>query len=140
MVVRKIFFIAFLNILFLACSASDTKDLNLCNKCVIIDNAIYNNTTTTNYTINNVTLSGDILTIKIAASGCSGNSWSATLIDANEVLESFPIQRNIKVHFKNTEACLAFFEKEFVFNIKKLKENKSEIILNLEGWHSQINY
>ncbi len=31
-------------------------------------------------------------------------------------------------------------EKEFIFNIKKLKENYNNIQLNLEGWSSAIQY
>jgi hypothetical protein len=138
MKLKNILIITFLT--FLSCSDSNDIDFNLCNECVIIDNNLYNNTKTDTYTINNIRLNEDFLTIKIAASGCSGNSWKATLIDANQILESNPIQRNIRVLFESNEACLAFFEKEFRFNIKKLKENQSKVILNLDGWNTQINY
>ena len=37
-------------------------------------------------------------------------------------------------------ACLDVFEKGFVFDIAILKEKFSEVILNLEGWNTQINY
>jgi hypothetical protein len=107
---------------------------------VIIDNTLYNSSKTGDFTVNNVLLNRDFLTIKIGASGCSGNSWKATLIGANQILESNPVQRNIRVIFENNEACLAVFEKEFTFNIKKLKEDESKIILNLEDWNTQINY
>jgi hypothetical protein len=107
---------------------------------VIIDNTLYNSSKTGDFTVNNVLLNRYFLTIKIGASGCSGNSWKATLIGANQILESNPVQRNIRVIFENNEACLAVFEKEFTFNIKKLKEDESKIILNLGDWNTQINY
>lgn len=125
---------------FFACSETKETTLDVCNECVVIDNTLYNKTQTNNYTINHVVLNEGFLTLKISASGCSGNSWVATLVDANQILESNPIQRNIRISFQNKEACLAVFEKEFTFNIKELKQNKSEIILNLDGWNTQINY
>ena len=57
-----------------------------------------------------------------------------------EILESNPVQRNIKFSLENTEACLAIFEKEFTFEIGVLKEDFTEVILNLTGWDTQINY
>jgi hypothetical protein len=135
---KKIFLCAML--ISLSCSDSVDADFDLCNECVIIDNTLYNSSKTVDFTVNNVLLNRDFLTIKIGASGCSGNSWKATLIGANQILESNPVQRNIRVIFENNEACLAVFEKEFTFNIKKLKEDESKIILNLGDWNTQINY
>ncbi|TXD53474.1 MULTISPECIES: hypothetical protein [unclassified Polaribacter] len=106
---KKIFL--YMLLISLSCSDSDAVNFDLCNECVIIDNTLYNSAKTANFTINNVLLNEDFLTIKIGASGCSGNSWKATLVDANQILESNPIQRNISVIFENNEACLAFFEK-----------------------------
>ena len=122
-----------------SCSEKN-NDTDVQNDTVIINSNLYKVVKTNNYTITDVQLNGNKLTIKISSSGCSGNSWKAKLIDANEILESNPVQRNIKLSLENNEACLAVFEKEFEFNIQILKENFSEIILNLDGWNSQINY
>lgn len=138
MKLKNIFLITLLS--FFACSESKETNFNICNECVVISNELYKSTNTDNYSILDIAINEDLLTIKIGASGCSSNSWVATLIDADEVLESFPIQRNIKLLLENNEACLAFFEKEFTFNIKELKENQPEVILNLAGWSQQINY
>ena len=50
------------------------------------------------------------------------------------------MQRFIKIALVNDEDCLAMIQKEFTFNIKKLKENEPEILLNLQGWDTQIKY
>lgn len=133
---------AFILILFTFFNCSETTEpiLNSCNECVLINNALFKDTKTNNYTINNVVLVDNFLTITVFASGCSGDSWKATLVDANQILESNPIQRNIKISLENKEACLAVFEKDFTFDIQILKENQNAIILNLEGWNTQINY
>jgi hypothetical protein len=129
-------------VLFLCCLAcdEDTNEPILQNESVVIDSNLYKSSVTNNYTITDVKIDANLLTVKISSSGCSGDSWQAVLVDANEVLESYPIQRNIKLVLENKEACLAVFEKEFTFDITSLKENYSEVILNLEGWNSEINY
>ena len=137
--IKKILILTLLTVSFLSCNENDVTD-NYLNEAVIINNSLYNNTVTNNYSISNIQLNGNNLTLKISASGCSGDSWKAVLIDANEILESFPVQRNIKLALENNEACLAVFEKEFTFDISILKEDFSEIILNLEGWNAQISY
>jgi len=110
------------------------------NESVVINNNLFIETTTNNYTITDVNLNGNLLSIKISSSGCCGDSWAAVLVDADEILESNPVQRNIKFSLENTEACLAIFEKEFTFEIGVLKEDFTEVILNLTGWDTQINY
>ena len=126
---------------FLFTSCDDKNDaIILENESVIINANLYKETATNDYTITDVQLNGDLLTLKIGASGCDGNSWKAVLVDANEILESNPIQRNIKISLENKELCLAVFAREFTFDISILKENFPEIILNLEGWNSQIYY
>lgn len=110
------------------------------NESVIINNSLYASTITDNYTITDVKLENDILTVKISSSGCSRDSWQAFLVDANEILESYPVQRNIKLALDNKEACLAIFEKEFTFNLSVLKEDFSELYLNLDGWNNPIHY
>ena len=107
---------------------------------MIIDSNLYNQSESNNYSITNVQLNGNNLTIRISSSGCSSDSWKAILIDANEILESYPVQRKIKLSLENNEACLAVFEKEFTFDISSLKEDYDTVLLNLKGWDTQINY
>jgi hypothetical protein len=124
---------------FTACNENDNEAV-LKNESVIVDNNLHTNTAVNNYTITAVKIEGNLLTLKISSSGCSGNSWKAVLVDANEILESYPVQRNVKLALENSESCLAVFEKEFTFDITILKAGFSEVILNLEGWSTQINY
>lgn len=127
-------------IYFLCCIACNETidDPILQNEAVVINSGLYNATNSNNYTITDVSVNANLLTLKISGSGCSGDSWKAVLVDANQILESYPIQRNIKLALENKEACLAVFEKEFTFDVSVLKENYTEIILNLDGWNAQI--
>ena len=136
---NKTLFLIISIFLFISCNEKN-DNFDVQNESVIINNNLYNITASNNYTITDVQLNENLLTIKIGSSGCDGKSWKAVLVDANEILESQPIQRNIKLSLENNEACLAVFEQEFTFDISILKEGFSKIILNLEGWNSQINY
>lgn len=136
---KNIFLMAVLA--FVSCSEADEKDFNNCtNSCVVIDQNLYNNTSSANYGILDVRLNGDLLTVNISSGGCDGSRWIVNLVDANQILESNPIQRNIKISLVNNEDCLAVVSKDFTFNIKELKGNQPEVILNLEGWDTQIKY
>lgn len=133
--------ITFLTLILVFISCDEANDnLEVLDGSVIINKSIYQETVTNNYTITDVKLEGNLLTIKISSSGCSGDSWKAILVDANEILESNPVQRNIKLALENKEACLAVFEKEFTFDISILTNDFSELFLNLEGWNSQLFY
>ncbi|UAM98093.1 hypothetical protein K8354_17730 [Polaribacter litorisediminis] len=136
---KKTLYFLFLSFVLISCDEKNDKN-NIQNEAVFIDNNLYQETATNNYTITDVQLDEHLLTIKISSSGCSANSWKAILVDANEILESDPIQRNIKLSLENNEACLAVFGREFTFDITILKEEFAEVIFNLEGWHHQIKY
>lgn len=92
-------------------------------------------------TIVSAAIIGDCLTVEFSASGCSGESWTYQLADAEEILESFPIQRNIKFILDNQEACLAVFTRTASFDLRPLRGgNSSEIRLNLTGFEEQLSY
>lgn len=135
----KILIISLFLISIFSCEENVVSD-DFRNESVIIDSNLYNQSESNNYSITNVQLNGDNLTIRISSSGCSSDSWKAILIDANEILESYPVQRKIKLSLENNEACLAVFEKEFTFDISSLKEDYDTVLLNLKGWDTQINY
>ena len=136
---KAIFFISIFALF--SCTESEEKEFNLCtNSCVVINKNLYNNTSSENYEILDVSLNGDLLTINISSGGCDGNRWIVNLVDSGATAESFPLQRFIKIAFENKEDCLAVVGQEFTFNIKELKENEPKITLNLESWDAQINY
>ncbi|SDX36738.1 hypothetical protein SAMN05444411_10516 [Lutibacter oricola] len=90
--------------------------------------------------INSASIDDDCLKINYSSSGCSGDSWEVKLIDAGVIMESFPPQRNIKLSLKNEEICEAYFTKEISFDIDKLQVDGEVVLLNLEGFDTQIRY
>ena len=108
---------------------------------VIVDKETYNATETYGYTINDVSIENNNIKITISSSGCDGDSWVVSLVDENDVMESAPPQRSLKVSVINEEACLAFITRTYEFDITKLQvENSNEVLLNIEGWQEKIVY
>lgn len=103
---------------------------------VIVNKNLYNKVKTDNYTIKNASQEGNILKVTLSAGGCDGNSWIVNLIDSSDILESDPIQRNIKIELQNNEVCEALITKEFIFDITKLKHNGKPVVLNLAKWEN----
>lgn len=114
---------------------------NPCDDIVIVDGRAFDNVESDDFQFTNVEIDGDCLVVSVAASGCSGENWSMTLIDSGAVAESSPEQRSLKFEFLNPELCLAVLGQEVSFNLKDLQiDGSNEIILNLEGWDNALTY
>ncbi len=122
-----------------SCNTANDK-LNPCEKTVIINNDIFNNTNSDNYAILNASIIGDCLEIKISSGGCDGNTWIIELIDADRISETAVVQRDIKLSLQNTEICNTIVTQIISFNIKPLQTDANEITLNLENWNNQLQY
>lgn len=126
-----------------ACSESSNKnDTQNCDKqSQIIDTEAYNNLTTTNYTITGIALNENCLDVTISSSGCSGINWQMDLFSTDNLPDSFPLQRNLKLLLINEEACLAVITKTVSFDLTPLQiAGQDQITFNLEGWDEQIVY
>jgi len=108
---------------------------------VMVDKNLFDQTETDNYSITDVVLEGDLLKLSIGSSGCSGDTWVPILVDSGDVLESFPVQKQLKLNLVNQEACLAVINKTYEFDLTTIQlEDYDTIILNLEGWNESITY
>lgn len=113
---------------------------NQCDQLAIPDATKYQQESAF-HSIISASITGDCLTIEFSASGCSGESWRYELIDAEEILESAPIQRNIRLLLENQEACAAVFTRTASFDLRPLRDMGSgEIRFNLAGHSEQLSY
>lgn len=124
------------------CEDEDVLIVNQnCDQVVIINETLYENLETDFFTFGDVKIIDNCLSITIGASGCSGDSWKFNLIDSGAVAESSPEQRYLKFALENNEDCLAALGGTISFDLAPLQVNGSnEIILNLEGLESSLNY
>jgi hypothetical protein len=137
-----LFFISMLSLFsFISCTDKDNPDPLNCDRVIEIDADMFENAPDNNHTINTVAFEDNCLCIEFSASGCSGDSWEIQLIDADVILESFPVQRNIRISLKNEEVCEAWITRKLCFDISPLQlENYDRILLNLDGYPEQIEY
>ena len=111
-----------------------------CTQKLLIGNEIYDNYPDDQLTILDVSLVGDCLHINFGASGCSGSSWIVELVGMEEMLDSDPPQRLIRLSLKNNEICEAYILKSVTFDITPSRVSGNEIILTLNGWDTNILY
>lgn len=117
----------------------DDVVLEPCGLEVVIDNAIYEEADA--HAIENATINNDCIILNIADSGCDASTWVMTLIDSENVAESSPNQRYLKLTLYNNEACLAVFSKEEAFDLILLRvEGANEVLLNIEGLAEPVLY
>lgn len=105
-----------------------------CDQNVIISPIEYQNAPNDPFSITEMTITGDCLNIKFAASGCDGNTWIVKLIDSGDVAESYPCQRTLRLSLDNKEVCAAIPGKEISFDIKDLQiVGNDKVILHVSG-------
>lgn len=131
-----------------ACSKEDTPNRpadattpplqSACDATTIINADLYQNTTSGQVNIHSLKIEDNCLKINYSASGCDGNSWEIKLIDAAEILESYPPQRNLKLSIKNEELCDAVITKETSFDISNLKLDENKVVLNITDFDQGI--
>jgi len=120
---------------------------SLCDKDVIINNTLFN--TIEASSIVSAEITGDCLSLSFFhAPECSDRIENVALIDAGFVLESFPIQRNLKFNIspfqQPTESqnllCDALSLSTTSFDISSLSEGYEEVILTIEGLPESVVY
>ena len=105
-----------------------------CDQNVIISPTEYQNAPNDPFSITEMTITGNCLNIKFAASGCDGNTWIVKLIDSGNIAESYPCQRTLRLSLDNKEACTAVPGKEISFDIKDLQiVGNDKVILHVSG-------
>ncbi|MEO9872819.1 hypothetical protein [Ekhidna sp.] len=136
----KTFILVSLLVMLNACEEDDIISSD-CDSLITLDAEKYQNGASSQFSIVSVSIAGDCLEIEYSSSGCDGESWEEEMIDSEEILESFPIQRKLRMLLKNEEACAAIFTKTVSFDLTPVQtENYSSVILNLDGYDEPLLY
>ena len=129
-----------LSLTILSCHNDDDDHLTACEMSTLISSEAFANAASDAVAINSLEINGDCLKINFSAGGCNGNSWEIMLIDSEDVLESIPAQRNLRLSLKNEELCYANITKELTFDISNLKVSGNQVKLNLTNSGESILY
>lgn len=121
------------------CNDDDSVLTEPCGLAIQLNNSAFN--AEESHAIEGVIINNDCITIIISDSGCDSNNWVMTLIDSENIAESMPPQRYLKLKLINNEVCLAYFNKQENFDLTPLKiEGLNEVILNIEGLAEPVTY
>ncbi|MGB8375579.1 MAG: hypothetical protein WCE57_09690 [Salegentibacter sp.] len=143
---RKNGFLAVLLLLIIGCSKNDENPIDCsqsgnCDKCIIINKDLYNQTNTDHYTIQHITINQDCLEVEFSSSGCDGNSWNIELVDLGAISETAIPQRNLKLKLENSELCDAYITRTISFDLTNLQlDTYDRLNLKIANYDNLINY
>ena len=129
-----------------SCSSDDDNDnqtsidCDVENSIAIISAELFENAPSDQVTINSLSILNDDLTVNFSASGCDGGSWEFKLISAEEVAESDPPQRTLRLSLRNEELCQAVITQELTVNISNLQLEGNQVVLNIANSDDSILY
>lgn len=136
---KKIVIFKLIGILILSCTNNNGGSTN-CNFKTLISAERYKNSPNDVLTINRLSINGNCLKINFSAGGCNGDSWKLQLVDSGDILESYPVQRNLRLSLKNEELCKAYITKELTFDISNLQVDGNRVQLNITNSDKHILY
>lgn len=137
---RNILFL-FLAFSFFACDGLIEEDPIECDFSAEINGESYLNADSDPLTLSNIEIIGDCLSATFTGTGCDGLNWSIRLFDSNEILESFPVQRNLRFTLDENEDCDAVISRDLSFNLDTLQiGDTGTIILNILNFDIPITY
>ena len=109
-----------------------------CDQPVIVDQALYETAPDDLLSFENIRLDGDCLEITFLSGGCDGSAWITRLIDSEAILESFPVQRVLRLSLHNMEPCDAVIAKTVRFDLTPIQlEEYDRILLNIDGYQGE---
>lgn len=120
--------------------ADDNGNTNNCDIKTIESAEQYVNAAADQLEINSLSISDNCLKINFSSGGCSGDTWQLKLIDSEDILESIPPQRNLRLSLKNEELCEAFITKDLTFDISNLQVDGNQVQLNITNSDESIVY
>lgn len=138
---NKIFLLIILSlgVLLSACEKEDDNNSSNFN-FVIVDANLYNNVSSDEFDLHHAEIIDDSIKITIRYGGGCGDV-EVKLFDSGAIMESLPVQRNIRISFLDNDHCEAYLTEEFSFNLTSVRvDNENQVVLNLNGWDEQLLY
>ena len=111
-----------------------------CDDPVIVDTDLYNTAPADEFQYQSAEIDGNCLKMVVRyGGGCEIVDFQ--LYDAAAIMESFPIQRNIRLSLEDNDNCKALVTQELMYDLTPLQvEGYSTIILNLQGYSESLTY
>lgn len=141
---KTLLWLLLMGISIFSCDSDDDNNPIYTSDCdlnTLISENLYDNAPDDQLSITSFEISEDCLELEFSSSGCDGSTWEVQLIDSGQLLESFPVQRNIRLSLENTEVCDAIISKTLSFDLTELQiQEADQVSLNLTNSGDQILY
>lgn len=112
-----------------------------CGSYIIESASKYESAESDSFEIIGATIVNNCLQIEFAASGCDGSTWEMEMVDAQQILESFPVQRRLRMLLQNQEVCDAVITRSIQFDLTTIQLSEyNEILIGIEGVDELISY
>ncbi len=139
------FLFFFFGILLSGCNKSESVTIDpplpsTCDHPVVVDADLYENGPADEFQFQSAVIDGNCLKAVVRyGGGCEIVTFQ--LIDASAIMESFPIQRNIRLSLEDNDQCEALITQELFYDLTPLQvEGNSKITLNLQGFPESLTY
>jgi hypothetical protein len=123
-----------------ACKKDAGTGTDDCERKVVINKTQFEEIESDEIVVSDFTIVGNCLNITVRGSGCDGNSWVVNIIDSEEVVNTKPAQRKLRVTLRNNELCQAYFARDYSFNLTDLQVEGDSVLLKFEESGEEILY
>lgn len=107
---------------------------------IIVNNALFINAPDDEFDFADVTIINDSIYLSIRYGGGCGEV-EFKLIDSEAIMESLPVQRNIRLSLKDEDTCEALLTEELSFDLTPIRVTGTNLVsINLQGWMSPLIY
>ena len=141
-IMKNSILILFTSVLLISCEKPQNNS-NACSDCCttsIVNRTNFEGTPSDDFDISDAIINGDCLEITVRVGGGCGD-LNFDLLAVNEVMESLPTQRNIRVILDDQDFCKAMLQKTISFDLSSLRtDKKGADILHLEGYSKSLVY
>lgn len=112
----------------------------VCEQEIIPDSELYHNGPDDEFEfISAEIVNNCLLTTVEYSGGCGGAVFE--LYDAEQLLESYPPQKRIRLSLQDDDPCEALVREDLSFDLSPINEvGYNTIILNLQGWSDKLTY
>lgn len=135
----RVFLCLFIFLVF-SCSNSDTDSPDSCIP-VIFDETKFNSTQNFGVKLDEYSINGSCLTVKLEISGCDDDHTIDMLSDG-AIAESFPPQITFDFYDNNLQPCDAYFIVEREYDLSPIKElyDDGDIIIHFRNNDKSVHY
>lgn len=117
---------------------NDCKPRTECDQITIVDAGLYETAPDDAFFFEEIVLRENCLEITFTSSGCDGSRWVTNLIDSEAILESFPVQRVLRLSLQNDEECDAVITRTLSFDLTPIQlAAYDRIMLNIDGYEGE---